>query len=482
MGEMKQWLFLLSSLWCIFSTGLQTVFVVAKGEGSFPYSSQSRKNVFTCDTKQYPKQGQISPLVLPEKIANLEWTGKPEVNGGSAPNVFALTLKENGYPGGKLWRSNSEGKGDSWRDITDDLKQSIPSDSRKDADVGVVAVHQSRADEDYVFLQGSGKWHWSSTDGGLNFEAISSPGQIAGIRHVLKMHPRQASWILMRTERDICESDRWSTECTFDLFVTKDFGKNWKNLTSHCHGNFDGIKDFDWGASISKFFGRDTKDEDIFVTAYPGDAVKKGLEPGWDTRLQFLFSDNLFSSSPKMTIQCGNIFEIISDKIFLAIPSDCPVGPDGKPRKSGKGTIAGRSVTMYVSSDGNDFVEACLPADLEDDGYNLIHTHDKYGAFVLADHAEPGSRGPSLDSPTADAYAPAYNASLHTLSLENVYRRSYIPDFGRIEGIPVSFNLIGILKICCVLCMSKYSEFCFCRAIIMPIKQIRKVPTWEITI
>jgi hypothetical protein len=95
---------------------------------------------------------------------------------------------------------------------------------------------------------------------------------------------------------------------------------------------------------------------------------------------------------------------------------------------------------MYVASDGNDFVEACLPADLEDDGYNLIHTHDKYGAFVLADHAEPGSRGPSLDSPTADAYAPAYNASLHTLSLEHVYRRSYIPDFGRIEGVPVSCN------------------------------------------
>ena len=32
-----------------------------------------------------------------------------------------------------------------------------------------------------------------------------------------------------------------------------------------------------------------------------------------------------------------------------------------------------------------------------------------------ADHAEPGSRGPQSDSPTSDAYAPAYNASFYTV-------------------------------------------------------------------
>lgn len=32
-----------------------------------------------------------------------------------------------------------------------------------------------------------------------------------------------------------------------------------------------------------------------------------------------------------------------------------------------------------------------------------------------ADHAEKGSKGPQSDSPTSDAYAPAYNASFHTL-------------------------------------------------------------------
>lgn len=39
----------------------------------------------------------------------------------------------------------------------------------------------------------------------------------------------------------------------------------------------------------------------------------------------------------------------------------------------------------YVSdADGDDFVEACLPANLEDDGYNLVRTQDDYGAFIMA--------------------------------------------------------------------------------------------------
>ena len=40
---------------------------------------------------------------------------------------------------------------------------------------------------------------------------------------------------------------------------------------------------------------------------------------------------------------------------------------------------------MYMSDeDGDDFEEVCLPVNLEDDGYNMIHTHDDYAAFILA--------------------------------------------------------------------------------------------------
>ena len=57
---------------------------------------------------------------------------------------------------------------------------------------------------------------------------------------------------------------------------------------------------------------------------------------------------------------------------------------------------------MYVSdADGDDFAEACLPVDLEDDGYNMVHTHDESAAFILADHAEPGSAGPQVGRPAS---------------------------------------------------------------------------------
>lgn len=45
---------------------------------------------------------------------------------------------------------------------------------------------------------------------------------------------------------------------------------------------------------------------------------------------------------------------------------------------------------MYVSdADGDEFTEVCLPVNLEDDGYNMIHTHDRGAAFILAGE-QPG--------------------------------------------------------------------------------------------
>ena len=50
--------------------------------------------------------------------------------------------------------------------------------------------------------------------------------------------------------------------------------------------------------------------------------------------------------------------QVVAHKVYLAVPSDCPLGPDGKKRTSPSKGITGRTVTMYISdADGDDFTE-----------------------------------------------------------------------------------------------------------------------------
>lgn len=390
--------------------------------------------------REYPKDPSRSPesIFMANAVDGLMvWTSN---------SLLMTTTTPTGYPGGPLMRGplgSSASLASSWSSLTDELKKATGDKDVADRDAGVVAIHQSPVDQDVLFLQGEGRYNWVTTDGGKKFTARPSPGverPSLGRNEMIKFHPRQRDWLLMRTERDACDISTEASGCRYDLMATKDLGKSWMNLTAQSRGHIDGVRDFEWGVAMSHFYGRKTQDEDVFVTAYPGDErQRRGMYPGWDDHLRFYFSDNLFRSAPKLEVHCGNLFQIISNRLYLAMPSLCPVDPDGNPRHSGSGSIKDRSVTMYVSVAGTRFVEACLPASLEDDGYNLVGTHDDGGVFVLADHAEPGSMGPSSDYPSADAYAPAYNASLHTVSIADVYRRLYITDFARVEGVPGYF-------------------------------------------
>ena len=392
----------------------------------------------------------LSPQVtLPGRILDIVWAGAAGNASSASPSVFALLADTDGFPGGALWHSDYHGQADSWKDATPALKAALPPNETM-AHLGVVAVHWNEARPERLFFQGRGRWHWTSTDGGATFTALASPGQTVGLVQEIKPHPRQTDWVMAKVRRDACMPDFRSPDCGADLFFSKDFGVSWTNLTATSGGKMTSVRDFEWGARLPVFAGKPTPDEAVFATVYPGSAAHRGFYPGWDKDLHYVITLDLFSSLAKI-IPCGNLFEVVAGKIFLAVPSECPVGPDGKARKTGGGAIGSRSVTLYVSDrDGDDFVEACLPATLEDDGYNLIHTHDEMAAFILADHAEPGSWGPTSDSPTSDAYAPGYNASLHTLALPDIYRRDFVTDFSRVEGLPVSYNYIpGLLVLWC---------------------------------
>ena len=49
------------------------------------------------------------------------------------------------------------------------------------------------------------------------------------------------------------EESAVSKWCAFDLFVSKDFGRHWTNLTTASGGRVASFWDFDWGANVARW-------------------------------------------------------------------------------------------------------------------------------------------------------------------------------------------------------------------------------------
>lgn len=311
-----------------------------------------------------------SPLqvTLPGRISDLVWAGG--VAGGKpAKVVFGLVTNTDGFAGGPLWRSDYYGHADSWKDITGVLQAALPTTNSTTGSLGVVAIRAHKDKPDSIFLQGRDRFNWVSSDGGQTFTAVPSAGGTLGYSQEMKLHPRQSDWLLAKAQRNECLLNFRSPSCGNDLFVSKDFGATWKNLTEAAGGRIASFRDFEWGATLPVYANKATPDDAIFATVYPGASSRKGLYPGWDQDLHYVVTLDLFASAFAKIIPCGNLFEVVANKVFLAVPSTCPVGPDGSPRKAASGPQGSRTVTVYVSdNDGDEFVEACLPASVEDDG------------------------------------------------------------------------------------------------------------------
>jgi hypothetical protein len=66
-------------------------------------------------------------------------------------------------------------------------------------------------------------------------------------------------------------------------------------------------------------------------------------------------------------------------------PDTCDYDINGGPvaRKSG---TRSSSLALYVSRDGVDFAEVCMPTQLTDSAYTMVSTQDGRGNFMIADH------------------------------------------------------------------------------------------------
>lgn len=188
----------------------------------------------------------------------------------------------------------------------------------------------------------------------------------------------------------------------------------------------------------------------------------------WDARTAM--NSPVVSCSPAV-ILLGS--QIINDQIYLAAPSDCPLYADGSKRK-GAGSSGGgraRTVSLLVSEDeGLSFSEACVPMKWLDKGYNLFETHGGDGAFLIVsdiscdlccvgavfampscchsalwkslthksptqvDHDETDEF--EAKAPISVIYNPGPNSTIYSLGMRRNYRRGYVTDFARVEGLP----------------------------------------------
>jgi hypothetical protein len=71
-------------------------------------------------------------------------------------------------------------------------------------------------------------------------------------------------------------------------------------------------------------------------------------------------------------------------QVFFVHPDSCTLdvrGNEIQPKSRRRDAL-----TLYVSSDGRNFAEVCMPTELSDEAYTMISTQDGKGTFMIADH------------------------------------------------------------------------------------------------
>jgi hypothetical protein len=73
-------------------------------------------------------------------------------------------------------------------------------------------------------------------------------------------------------------------------------------------------------------------------------------------------------------------------QVFFVHPDVCDDDVNGNPVAKKSATTRRDALTLYVSRDGSDFTEVCMPTKLSDEAYTMVSTQDGRGNFMIADH------------------------------------------------------------------------------------------------
>ncbi|KAK9806438.1 hypothetical protein WJX73_007437 [Symbiochloris irregularis] len=431
----------------------------------------------TCQPKAYPQTGDLPKAVtFGTTIEELHWMG---FESEADKYVFAITAAIDFDGGGEVWRSDNFGAADSWKNVSADLEGFYNSTFL----TGVYQLHHFWKNPERILLQGAGTSNWVSVDFGERWQRVDTPGSTIGFWTQIKLHSTQPEWMLALVRRNTCfrpqsaALDKW---CNTDLFVSQDFGRSWSNLTDNSQGRIAAFVDFDWGSDLYRWGeANDTiRDETIFATAYEDPKHIKGPLPNWDKNVHYVVSHDFFKTSHEKVVSCGNQFDIINGQVYLAVPNNCPEGPNGEKKKLNSAQQISATVGMYVSdSMGMNFREACLPSGDLDLGYHMWQTPFN-GTYLVTRHSEDSLA--AANAPVSTVYSSgklrgaALGLSIHRLpfgampvrhachagpvvknhggsagvfstSLGNVYRRGKHPDFVSLDGAPGMFiaNSLG---------------------------------------
>merc|ERR1719424_160235 len=157
-----------------------------------------------------------------------------------------------------------------------------------------------------IFFRGAGKQHWVTFDEGDHYMPLEPSFTIKE----LKMHPTEADWMMASHLSDGCHKAGERVNCSMEVYLSVDFGKVWKPVTSY-------VAQFDWGPSLDGVLKADMQKESMFLVTYE---KKEGNQPFgvWSSKANFVRSDDLWKTN-YMLLPRGNRFLFLDRFLFVAV-------------------------------------------------------------------------------------------------------------------------------------------------------------------
>jgi len=340
------------------------------------------------------KKVSVKEVVFDSAVADIQWMGDNHLT------VLCQTLN------GRLYRSTSGG--DSWDDISDQLKVDWPASAASNA-VIVDSMIVSKADSSTVMIVGTKSNHFLSVNAGATWRRVRHRAKI----HTFMFHKTRPKWALLSSWTDSCETpsskkkdmssastsavsgsttaegtDDASGPCNHMLYLTKDLGRTFTLVTSYA-------VQFSWGPPAVN------QQDRVYFTHF---RQKKGDQPKlslWSRMVDFAYTDDGGSKVTRLVYR-GNKFLVSSSYIFVAKLKE----------------QTAQTVNLMVSSDGGaHFSTAKLPQELEEKSYTVLDTSE--GAVVL--HVNHGSKG---SFGVGNVYVSDGDGIRYALSLPNNIRSS----------------------------------------------------------